>query len=244
METMLNINGFMTKVSYSEKEIQTLFYPILNELIKRRKEKNGRLIVYLAAPPGTGKTTLSLFLKKLFDQLETPYSFQVLSIDGFHYDRDYLTSHYITRNGTEILLNNVKGSPESFNLEALTDTLKDLRDKPVNWPVYDRTIHDVSEETITADADIVLIEGNWLLLNEEKWNELEDYCDISLFIEADQEVLKQRLINRKIRGGLSPEEAEIFYRESDGKNVERVLRNHFNTDIVLKLTSKEELVKG
>lgn len=244
MKMELNVNGFITEVSYTEKEIQTLFYPLLEELVRRRDAKNSRLIVYLAAPPGTGKTTLSLYLKKLFEQMDTVYTFQALSIDGFHFKRDYLLSHYTTKNGQSILLNNVKGSPESFDLKGLAESLRQLKEKPVNWPIYDRTLHDVSGETIRADADIVLVEGNWLLLKEEKWDELQDYCDYSLFIEADEAVLKTRLVNRKIRGGLSQEEAERFYQESDGKNVVRVLRNHCNPDYILKLTSEEELVKG
>lgn len=244
MKTTLNVNGFITEVSYTKKEIEKIFIPLLEELIRRRDAKKNRLIVYLAAPPGTGKTTLSLFLKKLFKQKDTTYSFQALSIDGFHFKKDYLLSHYTTKNGENVLLNEVKGSPESFNREKLEEALKKLINQPVNWPVYDRTIHDVSEKTIKADADIVLIEGNWLLLKEEKWDKLIDYADYSIFIEADEEVLKERLVNRKIRGGLTPEEAESFYQTSDGENVKRVLRNHFEADIVMTLTSEEELMKG
>lgn len=244
MKMTLNVNGFITEVSYTEDEIETLFTPLLEELIRLRNAKKSRLIVYLAAPPGTGKTTLSLFLKELYEQMGTDYSFQALSIDGFHFNRDYLLSHYTTSNGEEVLLNKVKGSPESFNLEKLAESLMKLRNQPVNWPVYDRVSHDVSKETIQADADIVLIEGNWLLLKEDEWDQLIDYCDYSIFIEADEEVLKERLVNRKIRGGLTPQEAESFYQTSDGKNVKRVLRNHFKADKVMRLTSEKELVKG
>lgn len=244
MNIKLNVSGFVTEVNYTEREIHTIFYPLLEELIKRREAKNSRLLVYLAAPPGTGKTTLSLYLKRLFDRMDTQFSFQALSIDGFHQKREYLMSHYIIKDGKKVLLNNVKGSPESFNFKELSISLKNLKHSAVDWPVYDRQIHDVSHDTIRADADIVLVEGNWLLLNEDKWKELKDVSDMSIFIEADEQTLKTRLINRKIRGGLSAEEAEKFYQDSDGKNVKRILTNHFKADVVLKLTTDEELVKG
>ena len=33
-------------------------------------------------------------------------------------------------------------------------------------------------------APVVIVEGNWLLLDDERWRTLMEYCDFSLFIRA------------------------------------------------------------
>ncbi|SFC01049.1 hypothetical protein SAMN04488102_102186 [Alkalibacterium subtropicum] len=240
----LNVNGFIVEANYSEQEIQSVFLPLLSELTERRRKKGERLIVFLAAPPGTGKTTLSLYLEKLYTEHFDSFSFQSISIDGFHHKREYLLSHYKNAGDDNILLNDIKGSPETFDVEALKATLQALGKDPVLWPVYDRTTHDVSETKVKVDADIVLIEGNWLLLNEAGWQELAEYSDYSIFITTDEHLLKTRLIERKMRGGVSRVEAGRFYEQSDSKNVTRVLGNHHDPDLTLYLNNKKEIVKG
>lgn len=240
----LNVNGFIIEAEYTEQEIHSVFIPLLNEMTERRREKGKRLIVFLAAPPGTGKTTLSLYLEKLYSEHFSSFSFQSISIDGFHHSRDYLMSHYMIEKDDKILLNDIKGSPETFDVSALKTALQTLENEPVHWPLYDRNAHDVSEKKVNVDADIVLIEGNWLLLNEADWHELADYCDYSIFIRTDEKLLKTRLIERKLRGGVSREEADRFYEQSDSKNVKRVLANHLDPDMTLYLNNKKEIVKG
>ncbi|MFO8069385.1 MAG: nucleoside/nucleotide kinase family protein [Alkalibacterium sp.] len=240
----LNVNGFIIEANYTEQEIHSVFLPLLNELTERRRRKGERLIVFLAAPPGTGKTTLSLYLEKLYSEHFSSFSFQSISIDGFHHRRDYLLSHYMTEDDDRILLNDIKGSPETFDVDGLKMALQTLENEPVLWPLYDRNTHDVSESKVKVDADIILIEGNWLLLNEAAWQELADYSDYSIFIHTDETLLKARLIERKMRGGVSWEEAGRFYEQSDSKNVKRVLENHHDPDLTLYLNNKKEIVKG
>lgn len=233
----LNVNGFIVEANYSEQEIQSVFLPLLRELTERRRKKGERLVVFLAAPPGTGKTTLSLYLEKLYTEHFSQFSFQSVSIDGFHHKRDYLLTHYLNENDDKILLNDIKGSPETFDVDALKTILQTLENQPVHWPIYDRTTHDVSETKVEVEADIVLIEGNWLLLNEAGWQELKEYSDYTIFITTDEHLLKTRLIERKMRGGVSREEADRFYEQSDSKNVTRVLGNHHAPDLTLYLNT-------
>ena len=76
----------------------------------------------------------------------------------------------------------------------------------------------------------MLLEGNWLLLGSGGWQELREYADYTVFIEARQEDLKERLISRKVQGGKSRQEAENFYQQSDRVNVERVLNDSWPAD--------------
>lgn len=238
------VTGLSVEAEYSEKEIEELFKPFLTHLMNLRKEKGKRLITYLAAPPGAGKTTLSLFLEDLYKKADSPYTFQSISMDGFHHFNKYLDNYYLTREGKTSPLRNYKGIPESFDVEYLTESIRKLRTKEVGeWPTYDRLLHDVSDEKIKVDADIILIEGNYLLLDKDKWRELIKLSDYSLFIDTSISTLKDRLIERKQRGGASLKEAQLHYERTDKVNAELVLNHSLTADETFRLDSKGRLTK-
>ena len=89
------INGLAHKVQYNEETIQELFLPFLRQMSRKQKALKRRLIVLLAAPPGTGKSTLCLLLEKLSQSMEGLVSLQALGLDGFHHTAAYLRSHKI-----------------------------------------------------------------------------------------------------------------------------------------------------
>ncbi|WP_208559758.1 nucleoside/nucleotide kinase family protein [Marinilactibacillus kalidii] len=245
MNLSLNVNGLTVDASYTKTEIDEQFIPLLEKIDAMKKIKNTRIVVYLAAPPGTGKTTLSQFLEILYNRLPLSHTFQSISIDGFHYPNAYLTSHNIEIEGKSVPLKTIKGSPESFDLKALRESCATLHEhSQVEWPLYDRKLHDVSSQRLKVDADIVLVEGNWLLLDEPGWGELKALADLTIFIEAQETALKSRLINRKMMGGLSKEAAEAFYEQSDGKNVKKVLNKPSEPDIYWKMQNDGTLKEG
>lgn len=239
IEKEYEVTGLTVKAAFTEAEVEQIFLPFLRKLIKLRKQKGKRLVIYLAGPPGTGKTTLSLFLEELFKELDTKYTFQSVSMDGFHHYNDYLDHHTISKGEQDIILRNLKGVPESFDFEKFKNKIKELLHKEkIDWPTYDRLLHDVSDKKMSVDADIVFIEGNYLLLNQEPWNELMDYCDYSIFIKTDLEFLKERLITRKQSGGSTFEEADLHYHRTDKVNAELVLNQSNPPDLLLYLTDE------
>ena len=60
---------------------------------------------------------------------------------------------------------------------------------------------------------------------------------IFLFLSPAQ-ILRERLISRKIAGGLSREDAEAFYARTDSPNVERVLVNSRQANLILEMTEE------
>lgn len=235
-EKEYKVTGQNVKATFTEEEITKIFIPLLSHLIKMREDKGGRLVVFLAGSPGTGKTTLSLFLEELFDKLGSSYTFQSVSMDGFHHYNDYLDSHSISKNGEEVVLRKLKGIPESFNFHQLKSKLKELRQKEVvAWPTYDRALHNVSEETISVDGDIILVEGNYLLLKQEPWKELKEFSDYSVMIDTDLKFIEDRLVSRKQRGGSTLEESELHYQQIDKVNAELVLQKSEPGDLTLYL---------
>ncbi len=67
---------------------------------------------------------------------------------------------------------------------------------------------------------LVIVEGNWLLLDDEKWCQLAQFCDFSIFIKAPICVAGAS-DESKLAGGLSLADAEAFYDRTDGPNVRR-----------------------
>ena len=64
---------------------------------------------------------------------------------------------------------------------------------------------------------------------------MQQYADYKILILAEEEMLKERLVSRKEKGGSSREEAEAWYQNSDSKNVTRVLRDSLQGDLLLKV---------
>lgn len=234
---MFVVNGFETAAYYSDSAIENIFIPLLEHWSKMFSQSKKRIVIFLSAPPGAGKSTLALFLEHLSRITPGIMEVQAIGLDGFHYHSDYIKSHSIIINGETVPMARVKGCPETFDIEKLKIELEELRNSDILWPLYDRSIHDVVEDATKVDKDIVLLEGNWLLLSEEPWAELIDFCDYSIFISADAPLLHKRLVDRKIKGGLSPAAAEEFYQNSDLKNIERLMLHHHPATAELIMTS-------
>lgn len=220
---VFDVNGFEIEAEYDVGNVEQIFIPLLKKLSDLQREKQRRIFVFLVAPPGCGKTTLSLFLQHLATIKENITEVQAVDMDGFHHRNDYLNKHYLIEENKRILMANRKGSANTFDVIKLEKQLQKSKTGNVMWPIYSRAIHDVIDEQLLVNKDIIILEGNYLLLNDAKWAELFKYCDYSISIIPVQDIiLKQRLVDRKIKGGLSRDEAEQFYRKSDYKNIMKV----------------------
>ncbi|OOE32033.1 nucleoside/nucleotide kinase family protein [Salinivibrio kushneri] len=233
MKVLLNISGFETEALFPDNNIEKIHKPLIEKFSRLYQEKKERIIIFLAAPPGSGKSTLAAFWEHLSHTLPNVDALQVLPFDGFHYPNEILDSNYIMRGDEKVKLRSIKGGYETFNLTSLIDKLKKLKTQDPKWPYYDRNLHDPIDDAITVDKGIVVIEGNWLLLNEPVWNGLHELADFTIFIDADPRFLEDRLVNRKIRGGTSLEDAQAFYKNSDSNNVDMVLNHSVKADLTL-----------
>ncbi len=228
------VNGFLVEGFFDDKNVDEIFLPLIKKLICMQKEKNSRLIVFISAPPAVGKSTLVNFLEYLA-KIKLGFSdIQSIGIDGFHFYNDYLLENNLSKR---------KGAIDTFDIEKLTEKVSKLTENDVYFPIYDRNLHNPVEDSILVDKKIVLLEGNYLASTEEKWENLNKYCDFSIFIEAKEEMLKDRLVSRKIRGGKDEKEALEFYLKSDSVNVKYVLENRNETDITLELLDFKYILK-
>ncbi len=230
MNYELTVNGLLVKASYDERDVVNVFQPLLKRWQSLQREKGRRIFVFLAAPPGCGKTTLSLFLEHLSKHSDQE-AIQAIGMDGFHYPNAYLETHTFTENGQSFALKKRKGGIDTFDVKALKQKILTGRDEDNWWPIYSRTIHDVIEDQIQLQRKIILIEGNYLLSCYGEWDSLITYCDDCVFISADEKELRQRLIDRKIAGGSDPKDARLFYEQSDRRNIMQVLNERHRADL-------------
>ena len=234
MEYNVNINGIDVAASYSEKDIQEIYYPLLRRLTALQKEKSRRILVLLAAPPGAGKSTLCSFLQKLSEENEELTDLQAIGMDGFHRRQEYLQSHTTIRDGKEVRMVDIKGAPVTFDLDRLRKRIEQvLSEDKVGWPGYDRHLHNPVEDACIVEKSIVLLEGNYLLLDEDGWRDLRSYADYTISIKADADMLRRRLIDRKIKSGNAADVAEKFVDFSDMANVRLCLEKTFPADLEL-----------
>ncbi len=241
MKYTVNINGIDVEATYSDDNINNIFVPLLKRLANMYRDKHSRILVMVAAPPGAGKSTLVSFLENLSKKILEDISVQAIGMDGFHRRQEYLTSHNALVDGTEVPMVSIKGAPITFDLDRLKEFVtKALNTKSCGWPSYNRHLHNPVEDAITVSADILLLEGNYLLLEEEGWSDLSQMADYSIFIRADDKMLRNRLIERKAASGNTLEAAEKFVDYSDMRNVRLCLNKSKKADLELEIDDNNE----
>lgn len=118
----------------------------------------------------------------------------VAPMDGFHRDNAELAAMGLLE---------LKGVPATFDAEAFVDRVRLLRTSTaaVPWPTYDRAREEVVPEgaQISPEQRLVVVEGNYLLLVDPPWNEVQPLLDEVWYLDVPEEVLEPRLLSRQAR---------------------------------------------
>ncbi|OCO98261.1 MULTISPECIES: nucleoside triphosphate hydrolase [unclassified Ensifer] len=199
--------------------------PIANEILKRAVGA-ARFVVAIAGPPGAGKSTLSDALAETL--MARGEKATVLPMDGFHMDNVVLEEKGLLSR---------KGAPETFDIRAFLSTIAAVRahDGEVLVPVFDRSreIAIASARIVAPETRIVLVEGNYLLLDETPWSKLAGAFDFSIFINPGIEELERRLLKRWYDHGYDGEAAKRKAFGNDIPNAHRVVEHQREADLVL-----------
>ena len=234
MEYNVNINGIDVDAAYSDETIEEIVKPLLKHMADLHDSEKKRILVMFAAPPGGGKSTFVSFLEHMAIEIIPAKKVQAIGMDGFHRRQEYLISHTTVVDGKEIPMVDIKGAPITFDLEALKNKIIELKENAVcKWPEYNRILHNPVEDAIAVDADIVLLEGNYLLLDEDGWRDISEYADYTISMTAEPQMLRERLIDRKTASGNTREKAEKFVDFSDMANVRICLEHSKKADMEL-----------
>ena len=178
----------------------------VRDLIKR----NGRTLLGLVGAPGAGKSTLAAALLAEFADVA-----QVVPMDGFH-----LANVELERLGRR----DRKGAPDTFDSAGYVALLRRLLvqadDEVVYAPEFRREIEEPIANAIPIHArtQLVITEGNYLLLDEGPWAHVAGLLDEVWYVDVDDEVRLHRLTRRHEQFGRSAEEAAAWVAGTDEPN--------------------------
>ena len=144
---------------------------------------NEILTIGIAGGTGSGKTTLMKNIVSRFGDDVT-----VISHDNYYKRRDDLT--YEERCGINY------DEPAAFDTDLMIEHLARLRrGETIQCPVYDFTVHNRSDETLTiVPKRVIIVEG--ILIFADKG--LLDLMDIKIFVDTDTDVRLCRRIKRDV----------------------------------------------
>ncbi|KAK0739950.1 P-loop containing nucleoside triphosphate hydrolase protein [Apiosordaria backusii] len=163
-----------------------------------------RLLIGISGPPGSGKTTLSALLTTTLNSL-LPQTAIFLPLDGYHYPRSTLDTFPDPSHAHKY-----RGSEPTFNGTAFLSLVTALSEpvtpatRPIYAPSFDHALKDPVENAIEIlpSHRIVVMEGNYIMLNKPPWSSIPPLLGIKVFISAPEPVLRQRLAKRHLAAGL------------------------------------------
>ena len=152
----------------------------------------------------------------------------LVPMDGFHLDNSVL-----------VQLGRLfrKGAPDTFDAYGLCNAVSALAQggRDVFLPTFDREKDQAlaGHLHVRQQTKIIVLEGNYLLLDDEPWNELRPFFTGSIFLAPAIETLEHRLKCRWKGLGFSEEEADQKTYGNDMVNARLVLENSIPADLIL-----------
>ncbi|WP_368184281.1 sugar transporter [Aestuariibius sp. HNIBRBA575] len=195
------------------------------DAIHEARVGQARLVVALSGAPGVGKSTLAAEVAKRLNVQKC--SAIVVPQDGFHLDNRLLEHRNLLQR---------KGSPASFDSAGFLHLVRRLKTPAgVVFPIFDRAkdIAIAGAGHVPAECQVVIVEGNYVLLDEAPWSDLAPLWDLTVSLHLPLPDLRARLIQRWLDQGLSRAAATRRAEQNDIPNAERVSARELPADIVL-----------
>lgn len=185
--------------------------------------RRGVRMLGITGPPGAGKSTLAA-------HLATTQGATVVPMDGFH-----LADVELERRG----LRERKGAPETFDAEGYAALLGRVRGREalVMAPAFERDLEQpiAGAIAVPGTADLVVTEGNYLLLDEPRWRAVRDQVEVVWHLRLADDVRRERLVARHVASGKSLDEARAWVARVDDANARLVDAAASRADLVLAL---------
>ncbi len=193
----------------------------------------GRYFLGITGCPAAGKSMLARNLTDEINFRTGDDLAAVVPMDGFHLPNNILKQR---------ALSDIKGAPETFDADSfaeLINRLHEFPDRSIMCPAYDRKIHDPVENSITILPcnQLIIVEGNYLLLNISPWNAIRTKMNEVWYIDTPLKTVKERLLHRHIAGGAGKDKAERKVISVDLPNAVLVKKTLLAADKVVNLNN-------
>ena len=185
-----------------------------------------RVLVAIAGPPATGKSTFADQLCVLLESRGIKSA--VAPMDGFHLDNHVLNDLGLTLS---------KGAPETFDVDGFISLVERLgRPKSsVYLPIFDRErdLAIAGARHVGPEVEAVIFEGNYLLYDRDPWRGLAPLWDLSVWLDTPEQVLCQRSVSRWLSMGKSLQDAQARANGNDLVNARKVISARLPSDITI-----------
>jgi type I pantothenate kinase len=172
-------------------------------------------IIGVAGSVAVGKSTSARILRRLLSRWPSHPKVDLVTTDGF-----LMPNAVLTREG----LMNRKGFPESYDLPRILRFMADIKsgERDVEAPLYSHLTYDVlpDKTQLIDQPDILIVEGINVLQTGRPARDgrgipnTSDFFDFSIFIDAEEQHLRQWYIERffSLRNGAFKDPKSYFHR--------------------------------
>jgi pantothenate kinase len=189
--------------------------------------EGGRRIVGLTGAPGSGKSTLAARLVARVGARAV-----LAPMDGFH-----LANVELARLGRA----GRKGAPDTFDAAGYVALLRRIRDQQHDEIVYAPEFRREIEEPIAGaiailpEHRLIVTEGNYLLLETGAWSAVRALLDAVWYVDVDETLRMQRLIDRHIAFGRDEHAARAWVAQTDEPNARLIEATRPRADRIVQL---------